>query len=918
MTALGLCLLWSAFQATLIAIVAMVMGARPWRVGGAFTPLVALLAIATLTLCSLLPVPGWWPNDIRPAERTARDVVALSSRAAINQESVPPVTDRPAEATHPGEQIRFVDLAVGFIDELKSVRTQADQRWLQSSVPKWVVGVFGLGIAIGLLRLVLGMRGAGEIRRASHVINDKTAAELMDVLQAQLGLRQRVELRQADQLTTAATMGYRSPVILLPAHWKDWQEQELQAVLSHELAHIHHRDFAAQLLAQLGLILHFYNPMVHWLSERMKLEQELAADAIAARLAGGQRDYLRVLATLAIDHQNNHVGWPARAFLPTRNSFLRRLEMLRASRALSAGSSVVGRLGVLTFITAITVALITLRPEAGLPTAKASGVPADARPSQGVEEILEGVTQDTANAAVTATAYDLRYLGEDVELVAGARPAELLKSSQLKSVYEAVGKQFTKELKQSGGFDIDEIEQVVFGMGLQPEVAGSMSVYVRLTKARRIGAEMVKGKAIDIDGQAAIEFAQGLVLWQPDDRSIVINTRARIEKLIAKRFAHKSFAESKAWAQVSQEDAFVLASGKLLRTQWESAGAALNAPPLKTMVSSISPIVEEAAYVGLSAAIKSEMRMAMVVECQDEKGIKRVQESTSTGVVQLKNALRDLAKSVETQAKIDDGREVNASRVNSASGQFTKFAMTALDKVESQVNGKLLTLTTRLTESEFPGELLANVTGAARRAAQRQTSTLNMKQLGIAIHGYHDAHRALPQSAITVPTNVSKVEPRKYPYSWRVAILPWLDNNALYNKYKFDEPWDSPSNLEVLEQMPAVYRHPDAPADTTNTSYVILVGESTMFPPGRLSKFADIDDGTANTIMVVEAKTSIPWTKPEDLEYAADKPLPKFGGYSSEGYNVLLADASVRFFSKTLDETLLRKLITARGGEQLK
>ena len=118
--------------------------------------------------------------------------------------------------------------------------------------------------------------------------------------------------------------------------------------------------------------------------------------------------------------------------------------------------------------------------------------------------------------------------------------------------------------------------------------------------------------------------------------------------------------------------------------------------------------------------------------------------------------------------------------------------------------------------------------------------------------------------------------------------------------------------------MPAVYSHPDAPEGTTNTSYVILAGESTMFPPGRLSKFADINDGTANTIMLVEAKTSIPWTKPEDFEYAPDKPLAKFGGYSSEGYNVLFADGSVRFFSKTLDEGLLRKLITARGGEQLK
>ena len=786
MTTLGLCLLWSALQATLIALVAMVLGARPWRLGGSFTPLVALLAIASLTLCSLLPLPGWWPSGpkMRVADRTTKITVGPSAPSASDTEPTMPLPPSPVEAAHSDDQNAFVDLAVGFIDELKSVRTQDDQRWLRSSVPAWIVGVFALGIAIGLIRLILGVRGTREIRRASCMVNDKTALELMDVLQAELGLNQHVELRQADQLTTAATIGFRSPVILLPPHWKDWQEKELRAVLSHELAHIHHRDFAAQLLAQVGLILHFYNPIVHWLSERMKLEQELAADAVAANLAGGQRDYLRVLATLAIDHQNNYVGWPARAFLPTRSSFLRRLEMLRASKAVSAGSSTAGRLGVLMFITALTVGLVTLRPESGLPTANASGSPT-AMPSPTVEENGETVSQEAAGSA----AYELRYLGEDVELIAGARPAELFKSGQLKSVYETLGKQFTKQWKENSGFDIEEVEQIVLGTGLQPEVAGSMSAYVRLTKARRVGAEMVNGKTIDIAGQAAIEFSQGLVLWQPDDRTIIINTRARIEKFIANRFTYKAFADSKAWAKVSQEDAFVLASGKLLRTQWETAGAALNAPPLKPMVTYISLMVDEALFVGLATTIKSEMRMAMVVECQDEKGVKRVQEATSTGVVQLKSLLRDIGESAEGSAQRETNKDSVASHQYSATGLMARFAMKTLDRVESQTKDNLLTLTSQLTESEFPGELIASVTGAARRAAQRQTSSLNMKQLGIAFHSYHDANRALPQSAITVPNEATKAVPRKYPYSWRVAILPWLEHNALYNKYKFDEPW---------------------------------------------------------------------------------------------------------------------------------
>lgn len=117
--------------------------------------------------------------------------------------------------------------------------------------------------------------------------------------------------------------------------------------------------------------------------------------------------------------------------------------------------------------------------------------------------------------------------------------------------------------------------------------------------------------------------------------------------------------------------------------------------------------------------------------------------------------------------------------------------------------------------------------------------------------------------------------------------------------------------------MPNIYRHPDAPVDATTTSYVAFAGEDTLLPGEKSIKIQDVTDGLSNTIMVVEAKCSIPWTKPEDFAYAKDKPLPQLGGYSEEGYNVLLGDGSVRFFSKTIAEGLVRMMITAHGGETL-
>jgi hypothetical protein len=151
-----------------------------------------------------------------------------------------------------------------------------------------------------------------------------------------------------------------------------------------------------------------------------------------------------------------------------------------------------------------------------------------------------------------------------------------------------------------------------------------------------------------------------------------------------------------------------------------------------------------------------------------------------------------------------------------------------------------------------------------------------------------------------------------------VAILPYIEQAALYQQYKFDEPWDSPSNRKVLAQIPPTFRHPSLPQTSVNASYFVLTGPDTMFPTGTKKgiDFAKVSDGLSNTIMVVEAKREIPWTKPEDIPYAKDQPLPTFGGFDEpSGFNAGFGDGSVRFISKNAAETLLRALFTRAGGE---
>lgn len=194
-----------------------------------------------------------------------------------------------------------------------------------------------------------------------------------------------------------------------------------------------------------------------------------------------------------------------------------------------------------------------------------------------------------------------------------------------------------------------------------------------------------------------------------------------------------------------------------------------------------------------------------------------------------------------------------------------------------------------------------------REEAARRASAENLARLGIAMHNHHDVFGHFPPAAVAQRGQTKF----KHPHSWRVAILPFLDQRVLYDQYNFDEPWDSEHNKKLLQQMPAVFRSPDAPADSTSASYFALVGPGTVFDDERGMDIRQIMDGTSNTILLVEAERDIPWTKPEDIPYDPKKPLPKLG----EARLVVLCDGSVGRLSETIDEKTARALITRAGGE---
>src|SRR5205085_12491632 len=115
--------------------------------------------------------------------------------------------------------------------------------------------------------------------------------------------------------------------------------------------------------------------------------------------------------------------------------------------------------------------------------------------------------------------------------------------------------------------------------------------------------------------------------------------------------------------------------------------------------------------------------------------------------------------------------------------------------------------------------------------------------------------------------------------SWRVAILPYTEGDELYKQFKLDEPWDSEHNKKLLEKMPKIYASPAADLkDKTLTYYKVFTGKNAMFDHSRKLTLRKIPAGVDSTIMLIEAGDPVPWTKPDDIPFDPDKPLPKLVG----------------------------------------
>jgi hypothetical protein len=226
---------------------------------------------------------------------------------------------------------------------------------------------------------------------------------------------------------------------------------------------------------------------------------------------------------------------------------------------------------------------------------------------------------------------------------------------------------------------------------------------------------------------------------------------------------------------------------------------------------------------------------------------------------------------------------------------------------------------------------------AVREESAWAQSANNLRQIELAMENYHDTNKCYPPQATVLswqpgmpPPNPNTPQPTAL--SWRVLLLPYLEDHDLYLQFNQNEPWDGPHNQALSSQTIKVYQMPrDTVVPANHTFYQVFVSDPqknvhaifTQPYPGFFQggqqphgpRMIEISDGMSNTILVAEAATAVPWAKPADISFDPDQPPPALGSHFAKGSQVITADGTIHALPKTMSPTTIKELITRDGGE---
>ncbi len=200
-----------------------------------------------------------------------------------------------------------------------------------------------------------------------------------------------------------------------------------------------------------------------------------------------------------------------------------------------------------------------------------------------------------------------------------------------------------------------------------------------------------------------------------------------------------------------------------------------------------------------------------------------------------------------------------------------------------------------------------------REAASRQQSSNNMRQVALASHQHEMNYAHFPPPFVVPPPGASVPPPDRL--SWRVSVLPYVEQDNLFRQFKLDQPWNSPANAPLSNTVVKTYGDPlDPVAPTTRYRCFYDNGAAFSTDPTQKTVLGRIPDGAANVIFYVESADTVPWARFNDFMFDPAGPLPSLGHPQRTAFLVAMGDGSVKFVNKSINPDVLKRCIHAADG----
>ena len=892
-------LLWCVLQVTLFSVLGGALYLILRRVSSvSYSTLLAssLWLILVLTLLAGSPWPRWDWQTLTPPEPVTSQSNEPSKET--NPASIPSVENlKPSTDSLLKTAWNYFTLALTQTEETSPV---SNDDYSQNSIN--ILGLLLVGCLLtSLARLAWGIQQVEKLRRHSHPIDDSSLIGILVELRAKLSLKQNVDLCMSSKIATPATIGWKRPCILLPQEWADWSPDELRTALAHELSHVAAKDYRSWIIGRLAVAIHFYHPLVRWLSSRLQLEQELAADAAAAQLVGDRQIYLQNLAALALKTPHHRLASPARTLIPSRSLLVRRVEMLRTAVKSYPNSNSSRR------IQGISVGLVLIL---------AVVIAGFRQPTTSFAEETSDTPRKTATAFPSANRLPLSLVPTESVCVMSVRPAELLADPSFDPLVKGLEELMPIDFKKYS-LSIRDFGEIM--LSFQASDNNHLRTVFRcvssdsslaLTQAL-LGRPPEQSLDTSIGSQVFQQPSQRIT--RLDDKTIVVEPHSSKNpngEGLPPLHTQTTHPWADQWEQSKERHLLAALSFSALRNAMspDARDRMLRSFPMQAF----GPVLDGSDWSIVSLAIGDQLNLQVLLQSNSVDNANNTADILRASLVMAKAILKQKKAALYDQLEQDTSQpgakpwKPLADQAFALGDDFTSNATitTSGNRVQviyqsKQVSAQYISL---FTQTMLPA------VHSARNAAKKTVSLNNMKQLVIAMLNYEDSFGRFPSSVLYK-------EGSPHPYSWRVALLPFLNQQALYDQYRFDEPWDSEANKKLLEIVVPVYQSPADDPASTNASYFVLVGPQTVFSSVKGTKISDIRDGMSRTWMIVEAKRGIPWTKPEDITYDENKPLPAFGGWFPDIFQVAYCDGHIETKNLDTEESLIRAAISKAGKD---